>query len=197
MNIQSCRQFVWTKRIVWLCVFSRSSLLQWGANAQNVSYTSNPTCAKHTISTFVDQTRIQHTHHAEKKFFSKLVSLRVSCTQYLKQPWEIKCFTQRQQFSYNFFEIKNWVRDETMKLLFIVYLDFVQSTRRIKQKDTSPLQWRQVYRSDLSNDSIPFGILEWVRMGKLDCYTFCFLNWNCTDHYDVAEIEGKSVTDHQ
>ena len=23
------------------------------------------------------------------------------------------------------------------------------------------------------------------------------VNWNCTGHYDVAEIQGKSVTDHQ
>ena len=24
-----------------------------------------------------------------------------------------------------------------------------------------------------------------------------FVYWNCTDHYDVAEIKGKSVTNHQ
>ena len=35
-----------------------SSLLRRRADARNVSYTPNPTDEKHTISTFVDQTRI-------------------------------------------------------------------------------------------------------------------------------------------
>ena len=28
-------------------------------------------------------------------------------------------------------------------------------------------------------------------------FDFSSAHWNCTDHCDVAEIEGKSVTDHQ
>ena len=53
---------------------SPSRLLQRRANGRNVSYTPYPTGEKHTISTFVDQTRIQLTRQSRKKsFFSKLV----------------------------------------------------------------------------------------------------------------------------
>ena len=48
---------------------SLSSEQTGSANARNVSYTPYPTGEKHTISTFVDQTRIQLTHQRRKNSF--------------------------------------------------------------------------------------------------------------------------------
>ena len=58
-----------------LFCYYRRGLLRRRANARNVSDTPNHTDEKHTISTLVDQNRIQLTLSLRKKtqFFSKLV----------------------------------------------------------------------------------------------------------------------------
>ena len=66
----------WLLVLVKICVYISKAcicLLQQRANARNVSYTPNPTGEKHTISTFVDQTRIQLTRQRRKKQLPMLV----------------------------------------------------------------------------------------------------------------------------
>ena len=55
----------------------RSRLLRRRANARNISYTPYPTGEKHTISTFVDQTRTQLTHQRRNRQFLSKTSLPV------------------------------------------------------------------------------------------------------------------------
>ena len=55
--------------IILLRVIAIVTNIQRRANARNVSYTPYPIGEKHTISTFVDQTRVQLTRLRRKKQF--------------------------------------------------------------------------------------------------------------------------------
>ena len=80
----------WLLVLVKICVYISKAyicLLQQRANTRTlVSYTPNPTGEKHTISTFVDQTRIQLTRQRRKKqlfFKTSLASIASSVCQCL------------------------------------------------------------------------------------------------------------------
>ena len=69
---------------------SSSSELTRRANARNVGYTPNHTGEKHTISSFVDQSRIQFTRQFRKTAFFK-TSLSVFVRKFLSDMLNTFC----------------------------------------------------------------------------------------------------------